>query len=171
MNGNSEINHSSVIPNVLTIVRVRKLLKWFGHVNRQTGTLTKDTPQTIVTVDKSKKRKTGIPTPLIGLGWPWQMLDTGRQNLTGEWDREWCKLRQNGSRIINALITGTGPALNIKLLELLTQGASRSEKYCPPPKSTGPQFFSNDVSLSIPDKINVKCDYNPLHRSRRFTNQ
>ena len=37
-------------------------------------------------------------------------------------------------------------ALNIKLLEPLAQGASRFEKsLAPPPKSTGPQFFSNDV--------------------------
>ena len=36
-------------------------------------------------------------------------------------------------------------ALNIKLLEPLAQGASRFEKSLAPQKSTGPQFFSNDV--------------------------
>ena len=43
-------------------------------------------------------------------------------------------------------------ALNIKLLEPLAQGASRFEKSLTPPKSTGPQFFSNDV---IPSKTVV----------------
>ncbi len=42
----------------------------------------------------------------------------------------------------------THTALNIKLLESLAQGASRFEKSLAPQKSTGPQFFSNDVSPS-----------------------
>ena len=39
-------------------------------------------------------------------------------------------------------------ALNINLLEPLAQGASRFEKSLAPQNSTGPQFFSNNVSPS-----------------------
>ena len=38
------------------------------------------------------------------------------------------------------------PALNIKLLEPLAQGASRFEKLLAPPKIHWPPIFSNDVS-------------------------
>ena len=40
------------------------------------------------------------------------------------------------------------PALNIKLLEPLAQGASRFEKSLAPPKIHWPPIFSNDVSPS-----------------------
>ena len=60
----------------------------------------------------------------------------------------WPRLSLYYSKYPRDLCCGYHSALNIKFLEPLAQGASRFEKLLAPQKSTGPQFFSNDVSPS-----------------------